>query len=118
MTVCPSVDITGGTPERLSVDLDALTQSATNVTGHGDDLQASQTGASTRISAATGGWRGTSAQALANRMAKWNIRTTELVTAVGEHAQSLHTCATVFAANEQANSQNLRDVASQLPNST
>lgn len=105
-------------PENLSVDIDTLTQSATKVTGHGDDLHASHAGASTRISAAAGGWAGTSAQALANRVAKWNTRTTELVTSIGDHAQGMHTSAAGFDANEHDSAEKLHDVTSQLPNST
>ncbi|MGY4712693.1 WXG100 family type VII secretion target [Mycolicibacterium sp. CBM1] len=105
-------------PAKLSVDLDALRQSATKVTGHGDDLHASHTTAGTRISGAQGGWAGKSSQALANRVAKWNTRTTELVAKIGDHAQGMHTSATHFQTTEQDNAQALRDVASQLPNST
>jgi|EndMetStandDraft_8_1072994.scaffolds.fasta_scaffold112037_2 WXG100 family type VII secretion target len=103
---------------KLSVDIDALKQSATKVTGHGDDLQTSHTTASSQISGAASGWAGTSAQALANRVAKWNTRTTELVTNIGDHAQGMHTSATGFTTNEQHSGQELRDVATQLPNST
>jgi WXG100 family type VII secretion target len=104
-------------PGKLAVDIDALSQSATQVTGHGDDLHASHAGAHTQLCAAEGGWIGTSAQALANRVAKWNIRTSELVSTIGDHAKSMHTSATGFTVNEQDGSQELQDVASQLPNS-
>jgi WXG100 family type VII secretion target len=104
-------------PGKLSADVDALTQSATAVTGHGDDLHATHTAASAQLSAAESGWIGSSAQALANRVAKWNGRTTELVATIGDHAQDMHTSATEFAANEQDSSQKLCDVTSQLPNS-
>lgn len=104
-------------PKRLSVDPDALVQSATKVIGHGDDLQASHTTAGTRISAAQGGWAGSSAQALASRLAKWNTRTTELVTKIGDHGQGMHTSAVSFATNEDESVEKLHQVASQLPNS-
>lgn len=103
--------------KKLSVDVDALTHAATKVTGHGDDIHASHTTANTRISAAEGGWTGRSAQALANRVAAWNTRTTELVTRIGDHGQGMHTSATEFTANEQRSSNELRNLASQLPNS-
>ncbi|BBY59252.1 WXG100 family type VII secretion target [Mycolicibacterium sarraceniae] len=105
-------------PDKLSVDTDALTQSATKVTRHGDNLHASHTTASTRISGAEGGWAGASGEALANRVAKWNTRTTELVTNIGDHAQGMHTSATGFTTNEQQSGDELREIASQLPNST
>lgn len=104
-------------PDKLSVDLDALAQSATKVTGHGDDLQSSHTTAGTRISAAQGGWAGSSAQALANRVANWNARTAELVTKIGDHAQGMTSSATCFATNEDESVEKLHQVASQLPNS-
>ena len=105
-------------PKKFSVDTEALGQSATKVTGHGDDLHASHTTASTRISGAEGGWAGRSAEALASRVAKWNTRTTQMVTNIGDHAQGMHTSAAAFDANEQQSSDKLRDVASQLPNAT
>jgi WXG100 family type VII secretion target len=117
VTAAADVDITGDMPGELSVDIDALHQSATTVTGHGDELHASHTSASTRISRAEGGWAGQSAEALANRVAKWNTRTAEIVTTIGNHAQGMHTSATGFATNEQQSSDKLRDIASQLPNS-
>jgi WXG100 family type VII secretion target len=104
--------------DKLSVDTDALRQSATKVTGHGDDLQSSHATASTRISGAQGGWAGTSAQALADRLAKWNARTTELVTTIGDHAQGMHTSATGFQDTEDDSAEKLNRIASQLPNST
>ncbi|WP_319434750.1 WXG100 family type VII secretion target [Mycobacterium sp. RTGN5] len=104
-------------PGTLIVDSDALSQSATQVTARGDDLHASHAGAHAQLSAAEVGWIGTSAQALANRVANWNRRTTELVATIGDHAQDMHTSATGFATTEQNSSQKLCDVASQLPNS-
>ncbi|WP_059015757.1 WXG100 family type VII secretion target [Mycobacterium sp. M26] len=103
--------------KKLSVDVDALTHAATKVTGQGDDVHTSHATASTRISAAEGGWAGRSAQALANRVAAWNTRTAELVTRIGDHGQGMHTSATEFTAHEERSSDELRHVASQLPNS-
>ena len=104
-------------PGNLAVDLDALMQSATSVTGHGDDLHASHAGASTSIAAAQGGWTGSSAEALAARVADWNARTTSLVSRIGTLADGMHTCAAGFGAHEHGSAEKLHDVASQLPNS-
>jgi uncharacterized protein YukE len=102
---------------RLCVDVDGLIQSATWVTGHGDDLQASHAAASTRISAAAGGWAGRSAQALADRVVIWDARTAEIVATIGDHAGKMRTSATAFQTNEDGSAEILYDVASRLPNS-
>ena len=104
-------------PGTLAVDLDALIQSATTVVGRGDDLHARHAGASTPISAAQGGWAGSSAAALAARVAEWNARTTSLVSRIGTFAAGMHTSAAEFDANEHDSAEKLHDVASQLPNS-
>ncbi|MGH3634244.1 WXG100 family type VII secretion target [Mycobacterium sp.] len=91
----------------FQVNLEQLLASAAHVAGHGEDLATRHLAADNRIESATPGWTGRSAEALANRASLWTMKSTSLVTRVGEHAGDLHVCMQQFATMEKDNAQAL-----------
>jgi WXG100 family type VII secretion target len=88
-------------PDKLSVDTEALAQSATKVTGHGDDVVANHADAQRRISAASPGWQGKSAQALNVRAAEWGTVTEKVHGKITDHATGMNHGAAAFDENER-----------------
>ncbi|MGH3558437.1 MAG: WXG100 family type VII secretion target [Mycobacterium sp.] len=91
----------------LRVNLEHLATSAAQVTGHGEDLATQHLSADNRIAAAHAGWTGRSAEALTNRASLWAVKSTALVTRIGEHATDMHTTGLAFATMEAVNAQKL-----------
>lgn len=104
-------------PKRLSVDPHAMNQAATTVTSSGDELATSHTAANSRISSASLGWAGRSADALTARAARWNSRNKVLVARIEDHATNIRVSAAEFAQADDLHRDLLRNVASGLPNS-
>ncbi|BBY58086.1 WXG100 family type VII secretion target [Mycolicibacterium sarraceniae] len=97
-------------PDKLSVNVEGVDASATQVQGHGDDFAAGHSAAATRIWAAHGGWAGQSAQSLGAWAATLGKRAEALVTNVDDHGQHLHTTARTFAVTEERRADKLADV--------
>jgi WXG100 family type VII secretion target len=104
-------------PKRLSVDPHAMNQAATTVTGSGDDFSTSHTAARSRISSASLGWAGRSADALTTRVARWDSRIKVLVARIEDHANNIRISAAEFAHAEDRHREMLRNVAMGLPDS-
>jgi WXG100 family type VII secretion target len=88
---------------RFRVDLEALAGSATQVSGHGEDLASAHLSSDNRIAAAQSGWVGDSAAALHIRTASWLETSRRLLTRVGDHALDLNNDGIYFAATERDN---------------
>jgi uncharacterized protein YukE len=91
----------------LTVNLEHLAMSAAQITDHGENLATSHLSADNRIAAAQAGWTGRSAEALAQRAARWTANSTALVTRMGDHADHFYTCGQAFSAMEDRHSQKL-----------
>ncbi|MCV7229092.1 WXG100 family type VII secretion target [Mycolicibacterium komossense] len=81
--------------------------SAIHVTGQGEDLAAGHLASDNRMESAQAGWQGTSAIALAAKLADWQPKSKVLLARVADHAEGLHTSAASFAAMEEKNAQAL-----------
>jgi hypothetical protein len=79
--------------DRLSVDRAAITMSAVKAQGHGDDLAVSHRSTEGRVSAASGGWTGRSAQALAAWAATAVAVSDGIVSRIGAHSQPMRSAA-------------------------
>ncbi len=95
----------------LKVNIEDLAASGVAVTGHGEDVAAKHAAADGRIDAATAGWQGASAAAIAILSEQWSATTSALVTRLSDHAQGLHTSAQAFAEMEARHSQALQQPA-------
>ncbi len=87
----------------MSVEVDAtdLVASGVAVTACGEDLAAGQLAADGRIYAASTGWRGQSAAALAALADRWAASTDALLARLRDHAATLHASAAGFTEHEQ-----------------
>ena len=95
---------------KLSVDLEALSASAARVQGHGDDLAVGHATTDTRVSAASGGWAGQSAAALAVWAAQLKTQSTALVDRMGDHSQHMHSAVQWYGTNEQDRAHDMAEV--------
>jgi WXG100 family type VII secretion target len=92
----------------LRVNLEHLATSAAQITNHGEDLAASHLSSDNRIAAAQPGWAGRSAEALAQRTARWTANSTNLVTRMGDHASEFYNLGQAFSAMEDLNVEKLK----------
>jgi uncharacterized protein YukE len=95
----------------LRVQIDDVVSSAVAVTGEGEDLASAHQGSDARMSAASSGWRGSSAAALGEKMDTWAATSTVLLGRMSDHAQGLHGAAQGFSDNEEQSAEALRAVA-------
>jgi uncharacterized protein YukE len=95
-------------PKRLSVDPQTLNRAATTVTAGGDELATSYMAASSRISSASLGWAGRSADVLATRASEWDSRAKALQARIEHHANDIRASATAFTQAEDKHSTMLR----------
>lgn len=91
----------------LKVNVEDLFSSGLSVTNHGEDVAAKHAAADSRVEAASSGWQGQSAAAMAAKSATWMETTSALLTRMSDHAQGLHTSAHGFNEMELRNSQAL-----------
>lgn len=96
--------------DRLSVDREALSSSATQVQGHGDDLAVGHTATTRAVAAAGGGWAGESSSALAAWSARFADRSGAIVDRIGEHSQHMHSAVHRYSTNEQQRAAEMNDV--------
>ncbi|WAC89717.1 WXG100 family type VII secretion target [Mycobacterium sp. Aquia_213] len=95
----------------IKIDVEQLTTSGRQVSGHAEDLAAGFLTADNRMEAAQYGWTGTSATALSARAARWLPVSQALVGKVGDHGFALQDAAVQHAIAEAARAQALADVA-------
>jgi uncharacterized protein YukE len=91
----------------LKVNLADMVESALHVSGQGEELALNHQTTDGQIASAQSGWAGSSAAAMAERAASWAQTSAGLLIRVSDHSQGLHTSANAFAANEEANSNQL-----------
>jgi hypothetical protein len=96
--------------DKLAVDLDALSVSATDIRGHGDGLARSDARADGRVSAAGSGWTGRSALALTVFAAKAKARSAAATTRIDDHSQHMRTAVEQYGANEEQRSLDMADI--------
>jgi WXG100 family type VII secretion target len=94
----------------LRVNHEDMVGSAIHVTGQGEDLAMGHLASDNRMESAQAGWQGTSAAALAAKLADWQPKSKVLLARVADHAQGLHTAAAAYAAMEEDNAQALNRV--------
>lgn len=70
------------------------------------------------IAAAHSGWVGSSAAALAQATARWNVMSTIHTAAVGSHGGHMHGAAIAFADTEDRNAEAVGDVDAGAPDPT
>ncbi len=85
----------------VEVDVTDLVASGVAVTACGEDLAARHLAADGRIDAASAGWRGQSAAALAALADQWMASTEALLARLRDHAAALHLSAAGFTEHEQ-----------------
>ncbi|CDO88099.1 hypothetical protein [Mycobacterium triplex] len=95
----------------INIDVEQLTSSGRQVSGHAEDLAAGFLTADNRIEAAQYGWAGISAMALSARAARWLPVAQALVGRVGDHGFALQDAAVAHAAAEAQRAQALAEVA-------
>lgn len=96
--------------DKLYVDPEGLRTSAVKVQSHSDDLSAGHTTAHTRVSAASGGWSGQSAQSLNAWAAKLKTQSAALVTKLDDHSQQMHTAVHAFTSTEEQRANELAKI--------
>ena len=91
----------------LRVNVEDVVGSAVHVTGQGEDLAIGHLASDNKMETAQSGWQGTSALALAAKVAEWQPKSKALLARMADHAQGLHTAASTFASSEQERGQAL-----------
>jgi WXG100 family type VII secretion target len=97
--------------DKLSVDLDVLRAAATSVRGNGDDLDSSHKAADSHVVAATGGWKGQSAQALTALASNMKSRAASTVERIDAHSTHMHGAVDRYRENEQQRAAGMTDLA-------
>jgi WXG100 family type VII secretion target len=85
------------------VDLQALADSAAQVSAQGEDLASAHLASDNRITTVQSGWVGASAAALSAKTATWLQASHGMLARIGAHALDLNNDAIKFAALERDN---------------
>jgi uncharacterized protein YukE len=96
-----------GVTVTVKVNVEDLVASGLWVANHGEDVAMKHAAADRGVEAASGGWRGRSAMALAAKSAAWMETTNALLARMSDHAQGLHASAHGFSEMESRNTQAL-----------
>ncbi|MCV7225880.1 WXG100 family type VII secretion target [Mycolicibacterium komossense] len=96
--------------DKLFVDPEGLRTSAVQVQSHSDDLAIGHTTANTRVSSASGGWSGQSAQSLNAWATKLKTQSAALVTKIDNHSRQMHTAVHTFTSTEEQRANELTKI--------
>ena len=97
--------------DKLSVNLEALSTSATKVSGLGLGLAVGHTATGSRLSSARASWAGQSAaEALSAWTAKLNTHSASTVNRIDEHSQQMPSAARRYANDEAQRAREMAEV--------